>query len=825
MKSMSHAGRPPARNVLTSRMAGNRTSGMLATTSQNRFASKRSDITGSQSRKSVSVTESKQGGDSRFGIHTLRIVRDEDGIDVTPKRLYVHDPSTVTKHQSQLFATTSEQSANTPTDFMSAASLFQTATTSAYAQPFSRSVFDGTGNRSAKSKTLSSIESTGEISEGGPEITTGLADVQIVRQEVKEVITDEDLDKVIDIVLEETDTIWLFEQKAISVSTEADDHNTIEQKNQAYEELLKSRAGNDKFTERGMQTFNDAFKSKDVQTDKIGSADVGLNVTNWDMYDTFQKEMTDKPPEEGEGRSSGTPAGDISRPMSTMSAVGGSKIKSTSEEGSTTGSRITESRGSVITTSISGEVDKDSSNQKQNEQNSESGTDPAAEIILNSDALKQHFVVMERVVTENVYQQRQALYRGLPVVPDPDKDDIEKDVGIVGSPELMMDMGPTLDRLWSYGCDITMGRNVSSLAWNRLNDDILAVGYGQFGFNEQEKHKGGLACCWNLKNPEYPERVFHTKAGVTAIDFSGSNPNLLAVGLYDGTVSIYNVRSTKDSPVLDSFECAGKHSSPVWQLVWVDRDRGTGDDKAETLVSICADGRIVQWSIRKGFECSDLMKLKRTVPKNQQKKKEKAEAFISRQAPGLCFDFHSKDTNIYLAGTEEGAIHKCSCSYNEQYLDTYIGHTGPIYKLRWSPFSPDVFLSSSSDWTIRLWSQSEMKPAINFHSSTKAVHDICWSPYHPAVFCSVNEGAIEIWDLAQSTLDPIILSLASPGVKLSCAIFSKNSNSILVGDSDGQISVYQMRNMAEMGIDGSQDILTDIIEGTLSTRLQSNEES
>ena len=29
----------------------------------------------------------------------------------------------------------------------------------------------------------------------------------------------------------------------------------------------------------------------------------------------------------------------------------------------------------------------------------------------------------------------------------------------------------------------------------------------------------------------------------------------------------------------------------------------------------------------------------------------------------------------YLAGTEEGHIHKCSCSYNEQYLESYLGHT------------------------------------------------------------------------------------------------------------------------------------------------------
>ena len=43
---------------------------------------------------------------------------------------------------------------------------------------------------------------------------------------------------------------------------------------------------------------------------------------------------------------------------------------------------------------------------------------------------------------------------------------------------------------------------------------------------------------------------------------------------------------------------------------------------------------------------SDLMKLKRTGSKNSQKKKEKSEAFISRQAPGMCFDFHHKVRDI-----------------------------------------------------------------------------------------------------------------------------------------------------------------------------------
>ena len=46
----------------------------------------------------------------------------------------------------------------------------------------------------------------------------------------------------------------------------------------------------------------------------------------------------------------------------------------------------------------------------------------------------------------------------------------------------------------------------------------------------------------------------------------------------------------------------GKHSSPVWQLKWIERDKGSGEEKGEVLISTSADGRVTQWSIRKGFE-------------------------------------------------------------------------------------------------------------------------------------------------------------------------------------------------------------------------------
>ena len=49
-------------------------------------------------------------------------------------------------------------------------------------------------------------------------------------------------------------------------------------------------------------------------------------------------------------------------------------------------------------------------------------------------------------------------------------------------------------------------------------------------------------------------------------------------------------------------ESTGKHTGPVWQLNWIEKERGSGDEKTEVLVSISTDGRITQWSIRKGFD-------------------------------------------------------------------------------------------------------------------------------------------------------------------------------------------------------------------------------
>lgn len=75
---------------------------------------------------------------------------------------------------------------------------------------------------------------------------------------------------------------------------------------------------------------------------------------------------------------------------------------------------------------------------------------------------------------------------------------------------------------------------------------------------------------------------------------------------------------------MESGHTSGKHSDPVWNIKWVDR----GGERGENIVSVSTDGRITQWSIKKGLEHVDLMKLKRITNKKGGVGTQKNEVFF-----------------------------------------------------------------------------------------------------------------------------------------------------------------------------------------------------
>ncbi|NWI23530.1 WDR78 protein, partial [Sula dactylatra] len=720
-------------------------------------------------------------------------VFDDEGKDVTPHPLFHSDPSTVVPRQGKLLLPSTYFGA-TGTVFLSSFSMHQTSGLNASLVSFSRS------NASTTESVLDEIVEPGSQQD----TAVSLSDVQVTTQEeVKEELTKADLDRRVDIYLTETDTIWILDMPPVVVSVESEDAGRVLERNRIYVDICKNRPGNDRFVEKMMQTINGAAKNKEVQCDKIIMEDKGMMVTSWDLYDSFNVSEIE-PTSKAEG---------------SRATTGRSSKSHTTEEHNQTTS-VSSDRGSTTSSIMISESAVLARIHEEEECHSEA--------ILTSENFQQDLFFMERILMENIFQPKLAAYRQFPVLIDPnitsdtsstvaavkkakqeehdqEKKDKEEQKEAFIDPSILSDLNktpeeivpPRLERLWSYVCDLTNGHCVSCMAWSKVNPDLLAVGYGAFDFKEQKK---GLACCWSLKNPMWPERIFRCEHGITALDFSMASPNLLAVGMYNGSVAIYNVRSCNDATLLDSSESSNKHTGPVWQLRWVEQDRGaTGDGKKERLICISADGRITEWLIQKRLDCTDLMKIKRTESEKKKlpgEKERKSEDLISQQAAGMCFDFHPKDTDFYLAGTEEGHIHKCSCSCSEQFLETYRGHKGPVYKVAWNPFSTDMFLSCSADWSIILWHQDSQMPILTFSSTTAFVHDIMWSPKSAFIFAAANESRVEIWDLSVSTLYPVISCFAKPRVKFTSVLFAKSTDCLLVGDSKGEVSVFELQNLA-----------------------------
>ena len=72
-------------------------------------------------------------------------------------------------------------------------------------------------------------------------------------------------------------------------------------------------------------------------------------------------------------------------------------------------------------------------------------------------------------------------------------------------------------------------------------------------------------------------------------------------------------------------------------------------------------------------------------------------------ASGISIDFHPTDKKIYLCGTEEGQLYKCSTNYSSKYLSVNNGaHDGAIMAIKWNKFHPDVYATSGQDQSLKL---------------------------------------------------------------------------------------------------------------------------
>ncbi|KAK9516340.1 hypothetical protein VZT92_024277 [Zoarces viviparus] len=601
--------------------------------------------------------------------------------------------------------------------------------------------------------------------------------------EEKQHVTEEMLAEGLDTCLSETDTISTLDILSIFMSEDADDAEALNERNVKYAELCKNRldSGEYRYVERPMQTFNGALKDKQTQTDKMALVDEGATASVWDIYDSFCNQNK-------------TPSGEEDvYPETTMNTSKGQEQRAWQSSNCSSFSTA-----STICSKIEMEMCEDSFN------------DYELELIMSSESFQYSLLVMERSIVANIFQTRVAAYRQLPAMEDPDS------TVKPGAEERNEDgeessSSPTLEHVLTLSCKLTRGCNITTMALHKKNPDILAVGYGDF---ESKNQKPSLVCCWCLKNPTWPERVFNCHSCVTSLDFSADHPNQLAVGMHAGTVAIYDVSQYNVTCIADSSDCFKKHVKPVWQVNWIKPAMTLSGEDMDAVVSVSEDGRMSKWSHSSNrFDCSDLMNLGKKYAKIKKTKQVLPLAVTSV----FCVDFHPTDSNTYVVGTSEGPIHKGCVSNNLNFLDTY-QHSLPVNHIEWSPFSSDVFLSCSSARIIHLWRKDLFTPLLSFTSTQMAVDAVKWSPNCSTIFAARNEEQVEIWDLNLSTMHPTIVHHAAAGVKVKSLLFTRGTDCVLVGDTDGQVTVYRIKNL-RVGGDKQVDSLDDIINSAASSHI------
>ena len=409
--------------------------------------------------------------------------------------------------------------------------------------------------------------------------------------------------------------------------------------------------------------------------------------------------------------------------------------------------------------------------------------------------------VMLRILASNLFISAQKRFTGL-IKQDPYSMDLE--------------FTYSLDLLWTFSSPVILDRPVSCFCWSYENPSVLAVGYVASKSSEIED---GVLILWCAKNPSHPGRIHFFDSPISSLDWSREKPNLLAIGFYDGTVRVIDVKSIDLLLVGQSQRKTSPSYLPQWQVQWWSGDDNF--DQQEFIYTSNQDGRIFSYRTGEDFICMEVMKVPRIEGKIEGVKKTDHgiiyDVPISRSPGALVLRKHPILNNIYFVGTDEGCVHRCSTNYLHQHIDSFLAHDGPLYSMEFSPYCPKIFLTAGADWCTRIWADGIMEPLITLSTKIAWVRCAAWCPTNSTIIATIVDNEICIWDIKRKTYKPTSITILPRESTLLLLEFTKNGNQLVAADSKGVIYIYNLEGMPFPPFD-QVHVLMSSIEKALITK-------
>lgn len=353
----------------------------------------------------------------------------------------------------------------------------------------------------------------------------------------------------------------------------------------------------------------------------------------------------------------------------------------------------------------------------------------------------------------------------------------EYDTQVEESSEIDKSMKLTMNRVFSDE-RWSKRRMVTSLDWSTHHPELSMAAYGNS--EEAVYDPEGVVLVWNSKyKTTVPEHRFHCQSSVTASCFAKFHPNLVIGGTYSGQIVVWDNRSSRRTAQRSKLSTAA-HTHPVYCIDIV------GSQNAHNLMSISNDGKVCSWSL-------DMLSQPLEAFEMQHKQ--------AKSVAVMCMSFQHNNVNNFAVGSEDGSVYTaCRHGSKTGISEHFEGHKGPVSGIDFNKSTSQmdfshVLLTSSLDWTIKLWSIKDSQKTClhSFEDRNDCVYDVAWSPVHPSLFASADCGGnLDVWNINTDVEEPIVSATLPSQFSANKLRWNGNGTQIAVGDSVGGVYLYDV---------------------------------
>ncbi|KAL4802909.1 WD40-repeat-containing domain protein [Aspergillus unguis] len=345
-------------------------------------------------------------------------------------------------------------------------------------------------------------------------------------------------------------------------------------------------------------------------------------------------------------------------------------------------------------------------------------------------------------------------------------------------------------------------RMISDICFSPKFPELVLASYTK---NPSAPHEpDGLVQIWNQHLHSRPEYVFHSTSDILTAKFSPFHPNIVVGGSYSGQVLLWDTRSSRaggGAPVQKTPLTGAGHTHPVYSISII------GTQNAHNILTASTDGVVCGWTVDMLSQPQEYLELSTPPPSK------------TEDLAPTTMSFPQSDPTFFIVGTEEGGIYPChrydraGAKAGTDHRLAYRGHAAPIMSTAFHPARGpvdlgDLMLSSSLDWSVKLWRvrpPAATAPAASGITDTQVVtpildinredvvYDARWSPHRPGVFsCVDGAGNLEVWDLYTDTEVPAVRTQPQVG---RAGVISRSLNKVAWEEREG-------RRLATGGLDG-----------------------